>query len=98
MQLRIVAALAASLLASAGWAHEGHDPDKGKGNKPPPLAVSLRPRMRLISVMMVSPTDFHASASVWAVWGAEVSGVPAACNCPAKLKPLLRQASVQKFY
>jgi hypothetical protein len=41
MSSRIVAALAASLLASAGWAHEGHDhdPNKGKGNKPPPLAV-----------------------------------------------------------
>ncbi len=39
MSSKIVAALAASLLASAGWAHEGHDPDKGKGNKPPPPAV-----------------------------------------------------------
>jgi hypothetical protein len=39
MGTRIFAALAAGLLASVAAAHEGHDAEKGKGNKPPPLAV-----------------------------------------------------------
>jgi hypothetical protein len=39
MGFRIVPALAASLLAAGAYAHGDHDPDKGKGNKPPPLAV-----------------------------------------------------------
>ena len=39
MGTRIVAALAAGLLASVAAAHEGSRPGKGKGNKPPPLAV-----------------------------------------------------------
>jgi len=34
-----VLGLAGVLLASAAFAHEGHDPNTGKGNKPPPFAV-----------------------------------------------------------
>jgi len=39
MMTRIPLALAATLLASTAFAHGDHDPDAGKGNKPPPLAV-----------------------------------------------------------
>jgi len=39
MTIRISFALAAAFLASTAFAHGDHDPDAGKGNKPPPLAV-----------------------------------------------------------
>jgi hypothetical protein len=39
MTTRISFALAAALLASTAFAHGDHDPDAGKGNKPPPFAV-----------------------------------------------------------
>jgi hypothetical protein len=35
----LVIGLAAALAAGSAWAHDGHDPGSGKGNKPPPLAV-----------------------------------------------------------
>jgi hypothetical protein len=35
----IATGLAAALLTTSAFAHGDHDPDAGKGNKPPPLAV-----------------------------------------------------------
>ncbi len=35
----IAAGLATALLTTSAFAHGDHDPDAGKGNKPPPLAV-----------------------------------------------------------
>ena len=39
MRFTRILGLAGVLLASAAFAHEGHDPNAGKGKKPPPLAV-----------------------------------------------------------
>jgi hypothetical protein len=39
MRLIAILGLAGALAAGAAFAHEGHDPDLGKGKKPPPPAV-----------------------------------------------------------
>jgi len=39
MRLITIIGIAGALAAGAAFAHEGHDPNLGKGKKPPPIAV-----------------------------------------------------------
>ncbi len=62
MQFKVLTGFAAAMLATAALAHGDHDPDSGKGKKPPPLAILQLDQVRDADGE-VSPTSAAAEAA-----------------------------------